>query len=254
MKKIFFFLFSLFFATFLYSQDIEKAKPNSPEEEVVENTSENDSSKAKVLNTSAFGFYFGTQLITSKTNNPTDPKLGVSVDLGAEYEYSPIKYFSINPSIDFSVFHYGFLGNASKGQAYISEHENRTALTLAFLLDVPFMAKFEVKSWTLSIGGGLAFLIRGAFLEPGVDANQINGVGLTAKEELKLANTYFWKSARFIYPSLGFKIEHSFDSAWKVGFKFKTFLPIYKAWDKENKNFADSLIFQMAIVLHPSKN
>ncbi len=279
MKKISFFLFSLFFCLAIYSQDnnssdkknIEKKEASNITEVTEKDNAENDAAvktsdelakdkldeKTQTLKFSNFGFYFGPEIIFSKTENYTNPSLGISTNLGLEYEFMPVKYLSLLPSLDVSIFHYAFLftdsADLTKGRAYICELENRTAMTMSFLLDIPIMARFDIYSWVLSFGAGVAFFIRGAFLEPGVKADSPNYYDIPAKKELNLINSYFWKNGRFFYPSLGLKTEYIFKSGWKVGLKFKSFIPIFNAWDKPKKNFADSLIIQMSIILHPAK-
>ncbi len=242
MKKFILFLFGLIFSFSVFAQTVKNTaeKKETAEESVTKETSN-------------FGFYFGPQIIFSDTVRDYDPKLGISGNIGFEYEYQPIKYFSLNPSLDISIFHYDFLQNSFGGQAYICEIETRTAFTIAFLADLPAMATFDVDSWIFSAGGGLAFLLRGAFLEPGVKADDVNSDGTSVKDALKSINSYFWKNGRFFYTSLGFKIEYKFDSGWKTGFKFKSFIPVLNVMDSSKKKFSDSLILQMSIILHPPK-
>ncbi len=256
LKKIFFLLCFLVFSCFLYSQDTDT------EDKSVDGEQENIQSELIEENNvkpSNFGFYFGPELLLSKTNRPNDPSMAVSTNFGIEYEYSPIKYLSIIPSFDFSIFHYAFLFNSliskdfNNGRAYICELESRTALTMSFLLDVPVMFTLNVEPWILNFGGGLAFFLRGGFLEPGVKADELNTYNITSKKEVSYINKYFWQNARFLYPSLGFKLEYIFDSGWKTGFKFKSFIPIFNVWDKPKKAFSDSLLFQISIILHPAK-
>ncbi len=273
LKKILFLAFSLAFCSLVYSQDIpastednsssteaNEAKAENSVEDKNSQTTENDKEKAietaPKINTSDFGFYFGPELLLSETtvNSTQISNLGVSTNIGLEYEFKPIKYFSFLPSLDVSIFHYDFIGTDSNGRAYISEIENRTALSVAILLDIPVMARFDINSWVISLGGGIALFMRGAFLEPGVDPNELNSLGLSAKESVKLVNSYFWKKGRFFYPSLAFKFEHIFKSGWKAGLKFKALIPIYNVWDSTNTNFADSHIFQISVILHPAKN
>ncbi len=262
MKKIFFLLFALIFCSFVYSQAVSNSTEvnaeNKKEDSIeikneIEQVEPEQVDKTKT-ETSDFGFYFGPELVISNIGIDKSQSLGVSTNIGLEYEYKAMKYLSFIPSLDVSIFHYNFSGNASTGLAYISAIENRTALSLAFLLDIPLMARFDINSWVLSVGGGLALFLRGAFLEPGVKPDDLSGSGRTAKETVKLINSYFWKKGRFFYPSLAFKTEYIFKSGWKAGLKFKAFIPIYNAWDSSNQNFADSHIFQISVILHPAKN
>lgn len=239
--KLFFYLVFIFFLSLnIYSQENEEQK-----QETEENIEIQKDSLIKVP--SDFGFYFGTQIIFSSLKNLAAPQMGTALNLGAEYEYKGIKMLSIVPSLDFSLFHYGLYNK----KAHICEIENRVALTMSFLLDTPIMARFDIKSWTLSIGGGLAFFIRIGLLEPGIKPEEPGPEGLKASEEVKAINRYFWQQGRFIYPSLRTKVEYTLPSGWKTGVQLKTFLPLSNLWDKiKNKN-SDGLIIQAGIVLHP---
>ncbi len=272
MKKIFVIIFFSFsFCLIAQETEIPKSANTATTEQKTENSAKTESpaTKNEIDNktkndkneeansfeekkSSDFGFYFGLNLMLSDTGKAVNPPLGVSMNLGIEYEYAPpVKYMILLPSLDASIFHYGF--SKALKREYICEVENRTALTFAFLLDFPVMGKFNIKSWSLSFGGGLAFLIRGGLLEPGIKADDTNDEDLTSKEELKRINVAFWKNARFLYPSVNFKADYSFESGWQTGLKFKMLLPLANLWDKPKRSFVDSMLFQLSIILHPPK-
>lgn len=218
-----------------------------------------ESNEGEAKSPSPFGFYFGSEVVISATGRTADPPAGVSLNLGGEYEYRILKHLSIAPSLDFSFFHYGWISGKTAeklplNKAYICETENRTALTFAFLLDMPVLAVFDVKDWTVSFGGGLSFLTRFGVLEPGVKPEEKGrDGGLPAKEELKKINAYFWENGRFFYPSFRFKTEYTFASGWKTGIQLKAFLPVFNLWDKEAPKFSDGMIIQIGVILHPAK-
>lgn len=238
VRLVFYTLFIIILSFNLYSQEAEEKKEAAAEEVTKESL---------IKKPSDFGFYLGTEIIFSSLKQQAAPPVGVSLNLGAEYEYKEIKYLSIIPSLDFSLFHYGLHNQ----KAYICEIENRAGLAMSFLLDTPFMARFDIKSWTISFGGGLAFFIRYALLEPGIAPSSPGSGGLSSAAEVKAINKYFWKKGRFFYPSLRFKTEYTFPSGWKTGFQIKTFFPLSNAWDKTANKWSDGLIIQTGVVLHP---
>lgn len=208
---------------------------------------------------SLFGFYLGSEIIISKTGRKVDPPAGLSLNIGFECEYRVLKHLTLAPSLDFSFFHYGWIAGINKNgdpvnKTYICEPENRTALTFVFLLDMPVLAAFDINSWTVAFGGGLALLSRFGALEPGVSADEKSSLNsLTAKEELQKINRWFWQNGRFFYPSFRFKTEYTFDSGWKTGIQLKAFLPIFNLWDSAKSRFSDGLIVQVGVILHPAK-
>lgn len=242
-----FFSFNVF--TFAQEADI----PVTKEEEITDsfNADKRNIEPSAQVKSYPFGFYFGTSVILCDTEQNTNPPAGVAFNLGGEYEYRFAKYGAINPSLDFSFFHYGWLNR----RAYITELENRTALVFNFMADIPVLVHFDLKPWSVSFGGGLGFLIRFGVLEPGVDANEEITKGITASQELKEINKYFWKNGRFLYPSLRFKTEYTFNSGWKIGIMLKTYIPLFNSWDKlePRVNFIEGTIIQTGVIIHPAK-
>lgn len=243
--NLFFSTLLLIFLSFnIYTQETE-AKQEI--EQKTEETNKADQTEVLTKVPSDFGFYFGTEIILSSLKKRVSQPFSTALNFGAEYEYKGIKYFSIVPSLDFSIFYYSLLNQ----KAYICEIENRTGLAMSFLLDTPFMARFDIKSCTISIGGGLAFFIRYALLAPGINPSASGSGGLSTAAELKEINKYFWQKGRFFYPSLRFKTEYTFTSGWKTGLQIKTFFPLSNAWDNTACKWTDGLIIQAGVVLHP---
>lgn len=202
------------------------------------------------MEASNFGFYFGPQITFSTAVSRNTQRVGVSTAAGMEYKFKVIKNMAITPSLDLSMLTYGLY---STGRAYICEPENRAAEVFHFLLDLPVLYSLEVKNWTIDMGGGIAFLLRGAVLSYGVKANSLNAYGITAQEEVKGINSFFWKSGRFFYPSLKFKTGYVFKTGWEAGVHLKLFLPIFNLFDKAKPQFSDGMIFQIGVVIHPAK-
>lgn len=233
-------IYILLFCNFVLAQENFGTIEPVQEEQVIENI------KPAAM---PFGFYIGSEVIFSNTGNKADTPAGIAVNFGGEYEYRALKHLNISPSLDFSFFHYGLIN----GRAHICEIENRTALTFTLLADIPVLASFDINSWNVSFGGGVSFLVRFGVLDFGVKPNEKNFTGITAKEEVKKINSFFWKNGRFIYPSFRFKAAYTFESGWKTGLQAKLFLPISNAWDKAKPQFSDGIILQIGIIIHPAK-
>ena len=244
---------NLFFSTLLliflsFNIYAQESKPKQEAEQKTEETNEADQTEVLTKIPSDFGFYIGTEMVFSSLKKQAAPPMGTALNLGAEYEYKGIKKLSIVPSLDFSLFHYGL----RRKKAYICEIENRTALTMSLLLDVPFLARFDLHPWTISIGGGLALFMRFGLLEPGIKPEETGTEGLSLVKEVQEINRYFWQNGRFIYPSLRFKTEYTMASGWKVGVQLKAYLPFSNLWDKLKNKWSDGIIVQAGIVLHPA--
>lgn len=206
--------------------------------------------KEPAFEPSPWGGYFGSKVILNKpdTKNKTIPA-AFSLLAGAEYEHTLVRYLAIIPSLDFSAFHYLWTGHA----AALSETENRTAFVFMSKAELPLMLVFKPDNWTVSLGAGLAFLIRFAALDLGVKPEDKGRSGLSAKEEVKLINKHLWKSGRWVYPSLRFKTEYTFSSGWKTGAMINIYLPVFNAWTKPKTPFSNELMVQLGIILHPAQ-
>lgn len=219
-------------------------------------TQENDENKKDVV-TIPYGFYFGPKFVVNQVD---EEKLytpfEASFALGFEYEYRVAKYFKIEPSLELSFLHHLWTGK----MASLAELENRTAFTFVFTAELPFMLPFDIQRWTLSFGTSLAVLIRFSALDLGVKAGDIGRNRITAKEEISKINSYFWQEGRWFCPALRAKVEYTFESGWKAGLLFSTYLPISNSWASPKAEtssgkipfFHDS-IFNLVVVIHPGK-
>lgn len=197
-----------------------------------------------------FAFYIDSLVTLSAPDEKNTPTVSPSINAGMEYEYRILKHFYFSPSLDLSLLHYGL----KNSKAYICEIENRTALTFNMFVDFPLLAGFDINSWNIAFGGGIAFLVRFGMLDIGVDPNQNSHDGsLSAKEEVKGINSYFWQNGRFFRPSLQFKFSYTFSSGWRTGLQTRLFFPIANLWDNTHPKFADDLAIQIGIIIYPAR-
>ncbi len=204
-----------------------------------------------------YGFYIGAKFVTNQIDDEEKViPFVATATAGFEYEYK-LKYFALQPSFDLSFLHYLWTGNIASH----AETENRTAFTIAFSAELPFMLNFDIQRWSISFGASLAFLARVSALDLRVKADEsVSDAGLTAKEEVAFINKYHWQSGRFFYPALRLKTDYTFENGWKAGVLFSTYLPIFNAWSKKIANtatgkvpFMHDGIFTLAIIMHPGK-
>ena len=204
-----------------------------------------------------YGFYFGPKFVLNKVDDEQlYTPFEVSFALGFEYEYKIAKYFEISPSFELSFLHHLWTGK----MASLSEVENRTAFTFAFIAELPLMLIFDIQKWTLSFGPSLGILMRFSALDLGIKAGDVGTNGITAKEEVSKINKYFWQEGRWLYPALRAKVEYTSESGWKAGLLFSAYLPIANAWSSPNAEtasgkvpFSHDSIFNLAIIMHPGK-
>ena len=204
------------------------------------------------------GFYLGSKFAVNKIDDEESlHPFEASFSLGFEYEWKPVKYFALAPSLDLSFFHYLW----TSGIAAHAENENRTAFTIAFTMELPFMLVFDIERWSLSFGASMAIFARASALDLGIKNDDLSQTGLTAKEEVKKINEYHWQKGRFFYPAIRLKGEYTFDNGWKVGLLFSSYIPIFNAWGEQIANtqsgkvpFVHDAIFSLAIIMHPAKS
>lgn len=218
---------------------------------------EGDELAEKEAITFPYGFYFGPKFVVNQVDDEgLYTPFEVSFALGFEYEYRAAKYFEIQPSFELSFLHHLWTGK----MASLSEVENRTAFTFAFTAELPLMLAFDIQKWSLSFGASLAVLMRASALDLGIKGEDVGRNRITAKEEVAKINSYFWQEGRWFYPALRAKVEHTFESGWKVGLLFSAYLPISNAWASPNAEtasgkvpFAHDSIFNLAVIMHPGK-
>jgi|GEM_PF-528776 len=251
-------VFFLLFSSLLIAQESEiEDDEDDDETNELDVSKKNDDDKEQAL-PHPCGFYLGSKFAINKIDdNENFHPFEVSFSLGFEYEWKFAKYFALAPSLDLSFFHYLL---ASEIAAH-AETENRTAFTIAFTMELPFMFVFDIERWSLSFGGSLAILARGSALDLGIKKDSFSYTGLSAKEEVKKINAYHWQGGRFLYPAIRLKGEYTFDNGWKAGLLFSSYIPLFNIWNDKIADtqtgkvpFMHDAIFNLAIIMHPPKS
>ena len=129
--------------------------------------------------------------------------------------------FSVEPLLSFNYSYYLFYD----GKAMPSEIENRTATTLAFLLEVPATFSINIKSTQLKFHVGPSMLMRFGWLSNGA----------TEAEDIPKINNYFWSNARFLYFSGGLSWMVNLEKS-KFGPYFNIHFPIGSIFAQEGLN------------------
>lgn len=110
-------------------------------------------------------------------------------------------FVTIEPRL--SLYTQYYIWNNSKKAALPTEIENRTAMVLEFMLDLPVVFTLQVSKKTdVEFFIGPAFLFRGGFLASGIQSGD-SGTSGSAGSDVKEINKWFWDNGRWFYFSLG---------------------------------------------------
>ncbi|MGP1458265.1 MAG: hypothetical protein ACTTKL_03015 [Treponema sp.] len=131
------------------------------------------------------------------------------------------KLVSFQPRLSFFTNYYLY----DDGIAKPAEIENRTATSLAFLLDLPAVFTFDIRqTHFFELGTGLAILARGAILSSGVDSSESGETG-SAQSDVDAINKYFWKNANFLFLEASFAYLFQMTEKIKLGPEVRFYLP-----------------------------
>ena len=112
-----------------------------------------------------------------------------------------------------------------------AEIENRTGLTLNFLLNLPIVFKLNYKDkYSWSILAGLAGLFRYAILPSNVSSSAPGFTG-TVQSDIDFMNSWYYKNLRFLYLSAGIDWLFYYGTT-KYGPELSVFFPISTFSDK----------------------
>jgi len=125
-------------------------------------------------------------------------------------------------------------------QVLPAEIENRTGLTLSFLLNLPVVFKLNFQNkYSMSISTGLAGLFRAAVTPANVKDSDAGFTG-SVRSDLDYMNSWFYKNMRFLYLSAGIDWLFYYGKT-KYGPELAAFLPFSLFTDKSLQGFLISL-------------
>lgn len=138
--------------------------------------------------------------------------------------YTPL---SFQPSLRFFAGHNLVYDN----MVLPAEIENRTGLTLNFLLNLPIVFKLNYKDkYSWSILAGIAGLFRYAILPSNVSSSAPGFTG-TVQSDIDFMNSWYYKNLRFLYLSAGIDWLFYYGTT-KYGPELSVFFPISTFSDK----------------------
>ena len=130
-------------------------------------------------------------------------------------------FLSFQPRLAFWTGYYLWDGK----NALPAEVENRTALALNFMLDLPAVATFRFSKFQAEAGMGLGILARAALLANGVSEGDSGASGSAGGDKSEIQK-WFWGNARFLYLEFLGGWEWNFTPRIAAGFELRYYLPI----------------------------
>ena len=144
-------------------------------------------------------------------------------------------FLSFQPRLSFWWSYYLWDGQ----NALPAEIENRTAFVLNFMMDLPAVATFRFAKCQVEAGVGLGVLARVALLASGVGESDTGATGSAGGDKSEI-QSWFWSSARFLYPEIFAAWEWKFSDRIAAGLEARYYLPIGSLTD--GRGLTESII------------
>lgn len=132
-------------------------------------------------------------------------------------------FISVQPTITY----FNMYNEWINGKVYPIEMENRTASTQAFMIDVPAVLSLYPGLNKVEFSLGVDLLVRFSSLAINVKpGDRTETENLTAEENVKLCNKYFWENAHFFYTKAGICWQRELIGSLKGGPFVNAYFPI----------------------------
>lgn len=106
-----------------------------------------------------------------------------------------------------------------------AEVENRTAIALSMLLDIPVVMTFYKGQHSFEAGTGLALLTRYGILAGGVSSSDTGETG-SASGDVDKINNWFWTGAHFLYPEIVMAWNYRINDRLQAGLEQHLYFPL----------------------------
>lgn len=246
MKKLVFLITVFLLFSSLFSQTSEE--PQITEDSQILDDSQITEDSEIIQETSPrqqgiFFFTFGPNLtINDAENKASFSYILTGTGFGAQIPINNI--IKISPHIQYQGGYYFY--DDTQSAALMTSSEYRTTYTASLLLDIPITFHFPVKNTVASLGLGLAFYPRYGFLTSGVSEED--------KNDVELINAYYWKSARYIYPSFTFSWDYLMKNGCSFGLGAKFYYQLSNLFDSNKISFMHgSMVSVFARFFLPAK-
>lgn len=169
-------------------------------------------------------FSLSPTLMMNSGNTIITAPVSVIVPVTAGVFWDNGLFISTEPSISLTLRNY--MWDDVAGKAYPADLENRTALTLMIMPEIPVVLSVNpTRNSHLRISAGLAFLIRFGFLSSGVKKSD-SGTSGSAQKDLENINKWFAKELMYFTASFAWMFNSpAKDSSSQFGPEIKLRLP-----------------------------
>jgi len=177
-----------------------------------------------------------------------------SVGFSAAWQFWGPLWIEFTEDLYFTNYEY----NSTLGYAMACNPENRSAFVMGFLTGFQTMALFPIgKGVDVRVYGGTAADLRLVVLAFGLNhPADFTGDIETRDPQLETdaIREYFWSEGRWFYPSAGVGIDFPLSERFKLGFDFRAWFPLYRAWADKELPFIDGWRFGAGFRVTPRKN
>ena len=141
--------------------------------------------------------------------------------MGIGIQWPADSFVSFQPRISFFTNYYLWDGE----RALPAEVENRTAIALSLMIDIPAVLSVAVNKNIFQGGLGLGFLARYGFLPAGVSSSDTGTTG-SASGDVKEINDWFWSDFRYLYPELLVGWMYEVGDRVRTGLEARFYMPM----------------------------
>jgi hypothetical protein len=176
----------------------------------------------------------GSVLLFPEGNGNRGGPMPVLPAPGAALAYSIWGPLSAELSLDlyFTNYAYDFEWN----RALPAEIEHRSAFVFGFLTGIHALARFPLgDQFVFRAYGGPGMDFRVITLALDLHPDDSAGQRETdAQMQTDAVRDYFWGQGRWFLPVLGAGFDYRLNEKFLVGFDFRTWFPLYRAWSRED--------------------
>ena len=186
----------------------------------------------------SFFFTMGPLAIINTESSTKSAPTPIVFSTGFGMKFLEDKMVAFEPRVSFFTNYYLWDGD----NALPAEVENRTAIALSLLFDLPAVVTFHHGENTFEAGSGLGFLARYGILANGVSSSDTGASG-SASGDVDKINDWFWSGARYVFPELLGSWTYAVSSRLQAGFEGRVYFPLGSLM---NGRGFDAMMFSLA--------
>lgn len=237
-RKLFVFLIFSLFTIFAFAQEAESQTETQTETIEKENKFTKGlegkiyaqpASFDDILHSTDFVISLGPGIYVNTANKLTSAPSPIVYPITFGFIWPNYTYLAFEPTLTFFYMYHLFYN----GMALPAEIENRTTVTLNFMLNLPLVFSLYYGDNRLQLNGGLGVLMRFGLKANGIDRNAPGLTG-TIQSDISEINKWFWSNARFLYLSAGASWLFGLTGNLKAGPTVNIYFPVGTIFSHEN--------------------